>query len=789
MQSDAELINVINLNSTSEFSDLQRLVYPILNRYTFEQLYDLQFSIHSTVNRITASANFIALLSAQALKAPIAIPQRVSNLSFDQLLSLPSIVHQTIQQICDSPVYNHLLNQRALEELHSINWRHVYDALIVRMGAAGYIKTDMLDDNHRYGLAMMWLQAWHGGIVGAFWGLLNDILKIKVEDFKNYLQIMLIENRHLVTHECKKLRLRANILALFDGITLYQRPNDFLEMFGQSVNNYTGLNKSISWYHHIIHEWLGNITYYKLDHLDINSPGFLRYSAYLLGHFVRQDIPLSLLLSNNRQTISINYDFQNHQWVLIDSKQCFSRRYTKVSTLFAGIIGELNNRAGVSCSADSSPRSPGRQSQETHFSLDLNNLIQKSKRLESIIPNNKKKYLVDATIFISLNQLKPANQALAQLLREHDIYRNHNEPQSSMHFSTYQHYSEFLIACKTGNLLVVFSCLDDGEDVNQCDAEGRTPLIIATRERHISVVRALLARGANIHLKDRYGINALMHAVTAKSHAITSLLLQYGATGNVFKGDLTTVFTYAVKTNDPIIVAKVLSHGAISDLSNRLRVPIILSGSLYYLLNFKSDNGLYNLMPSFVLSASAFMVVKYIDYLYNSALDIVCKTKNKDILRTLFEYASKQHSGIQSTIFNWPGFRPAFWGLDNDDVPRNKELNILLKLLNNQLSAIKVSHQRLRTAYASFFLWDNSMEEAIQSLKTVVTDRVGCVTPKQLILLQQGKLGLDLHNFVLTGHADSLVHGKKMFKVSEWIETLNQLCLETGLAERRAVEA
>ncbi|XP_066580137.1 histone-lysine N-methyltransferase EHMT2 isoform X2 [Amia ocellicauda] len=84
-------------------------------------------------------------------------------------------------------------------------------------------------------------------------------------------------------------------------------------------------------------------------------------------------------------------------------------------------------------------------------------------------------------------------------------------------------------AAKLGSLDIVSLLLGTGQvDINAQDSGGWTPVIWAAEHRHIEVIKALLARGADVSLKDKE-MNVCLHwASFAGSADIAELLLSAG---------------------------------------------------------------------------------------------------------------------------------------------------------------------------------------------------------------------------------------------------------------------
>jgi ankyrin repeat protein len=74
--------------------------------------------------------------------------------------------------------------------------------------------------------------------------------------------------------------------------------------------------------------------------------------------------------------------------------------------------------------------------------------------------------------------------------------------------------------------------IEAGADVNTADAEGRTPLMLASGWYDAWVIRSLLAAGASINAKDRKGQTALMYAFQNIGPTDVSLFTRAGASIN-----------------------------------------------------------------------------------------------------------------------------------------------------------------------------------------------------------------------------------------------------------------
>ncbi len=86
-----------------------------------------------------------------------------------------------------------------------------------------------------------------------------------------------------------------------------------------------------------------------------------------------------------------------------------------------------------------------------------------------------------------------------------------------------------ILATKNGHVPVVKGLLNRGADVNSKGTWGMTPLMWAASKGHLEVVRLLLDRGANVNTEANNHSTALMWTAFAGHADIVQLLLQKGA--------------------------------------------------------------------------------------------------------------------------------------------------------------------------------------------------------------------------------------------------------------------
>ncbi len=97
---------------------------------------------------------------------------------------------------------------------------------------------------------------------------------------------------------------------------------------------------------------------------------------------------------------------------------------------------------------------------------------------------------------------------------------------------------QLLQATQHGDRKATLKLLQEGADINVRDAQGRTPVMIATYQHNTEMVRELLQAGADINIRDNNKENPLLHAgaqgwldiltLAIEAHADTRLTNRFG---------------------------------------------------------------------------------------------------------------------------------------------------------------------------------------------------------------------------------------------------------------------
>jgi len=122
-----------------------------------------------------------------------------------------------------------------------------------------------------------------------------------------------------------------------------------------------------------------------------------------------------------------------------------------------------------------------------------------------------------------------------------------------------------LVASQNGHLEVVRELLARGAAVDAADNRGFTPLYIASREGHVEVVRELLARGAAADTTNSKGFTPL-YTASELGHVevVRELLAQGAAVGTATKKGWTPLLT-ASQEGHVEVVRELLARGAAAD--------------------------------------------------------------------------------------------------------------------------------------------------------------------------------------------------------------------------------
>jgi ankyrin repeat protein len=83
----------------------------------------------------------------------------------------------------------------------------------------------------------------------------------------------------------------------------------------------------------------------------------------------------------------------------------------------------------------------------------------------------------------------------------------------------------------------IVKLIDGGADLELCDANGNTPLLLAIKNNHTDAAHFLITGGANVAAYDKDGKPPLLHAVNRRNLDILALLFERNAPDGNPAGD------------------------------------------------------------------------------------------------------------------------------------------------------------------------------------------------------------------------------------------------------------
>jgi ankyrin repeat protein len=104
-----------------------------------------------------------------------------------------------------------------------------------------------------------------------------------------------------------------------------------------------------------------------------------------------------------------------------------------------------------------------------------------------------------------------------------------------------------IIASREGHVKIVKALVFKRADVTAKNSRGRNALMLAGENGHAGIVEFLLVQGADLHNRDNWGITALMKAASSGDSDIVKTLIKWGADVNERDGEGgTTVLMHAI---------------------------------------------------------------------------------------------------------------------------------------------------------------------------------------------------------------------------------------------------
>ena len=143
-------------------------------------------------------------------------------------------------------------------------------------------------------------------------------------------------------------------------------------------------------------------------------------------------------------------------------------------------------------------------------------------------------------------------------------------------------YTPVMWAALNGQVNAVSTLVTLGANLNVQDREGYTALMWATQNKHTTIVRQLLNAGASVNLRDNHGYTALHWAAQDGQLAIAQMLLQRGADPNARDIEGYSSLMWAAQQGHRPVVWELLSHGANKTFRDRRGYTAFDLANAYY---------------------------------------------------------------------------------------------------------------------------------------------------------------------------------------------------------------
>lgn len=130
-------------------------------------------------------------------------------------------------------------------------------------------------------------------------------------------------------------------------------------------------------------------------------------------------------------------------------------------------------------------------------------------------------------------------------------------------------WTPLMVACRRGHQSVVTVLLEHSASVNASSRSGKTPLMLAAFEGHSSIAKALIKAGAELDVQDETGQTALIRATSAGNAYIAETLIRARANVNLRDShDGMNALQWAAQTGPSSVVELLIKWGAEVNVTN-----------------------------------------------------------------------------------------------------------------------------------------------------------------------------------------------------------------------------
>ncbi len=181
--------------------------------------------------------------------------------------------------------------------------------------------------------------------------------------------------------------------------------------------------------------------------------------------------------------------------------------------------------------------------------------------------NKVLKYLLSLNIFnINETDIYSRTPVLLASLKGHFqtvklLYNNGADIKHKNFDHFYYNYSPFYASIKGKNKELINFFLNSGEDINQQNHRGITPLMVAIKNRDFRTAKYLLSKGADPNICDYWDNPPLYYAIENKDFMSVKTLIDYGADVNYRSVNQNYLINNAIYNKSLKIIKYIVEHG------------------------------------------------------------------------------------------------------------------------------------------------------------------------------------------------------------------------------------
>lgn len=459
--------------------------------------------------------------------------------------------------------------------------------LLTKMKAFGY--SDKALNGHCYGFSEMAINAYFQGTMAHFRERLRLISTLTEKDIKRLNDLKLFQEKkfHLpIELENGKKISPLELFGFFDGVTLYQRPDDFSDKFEKK----TRLKQVDNPASKLLRPQSKKQGSDEDKSKDSSSPMPAAAAAppdesidssldkpwpkkieNVCGIYNKQEliaifetlknnvtVPFSINACSTNHAISLHFDPQKKQWLFIDPNHMPGEEYGEHATdrLAEALLKSFTLKSMTTTKNTCVDLNfyVEHKDEETFLS-DFSHAKQEETFFNATkITESRLKRQDDANAsWLMIAAEQGRYELVKKLLQEKaDINHKKDNGRSALHY-----------ACQNGYIEIVKTLIEAGANINTGDNTGLTPLHLAAQFAYDEdIIQTLIDAGADIHAGNSQGITALHLAASSGHENTIKTLMDAGANINAGAKGGVTALHLASKAGHKDTIKLLIAAGA-----------------------------------------------------------------------------------------------------------------------------------------------------------------------------------------------------------------------------------